>query len=424
VIGRARSTIREYPRQFWVLFVSELINAAGAGLIFPFLSLYLSRQLNFSMTDVGIFFGLYAVVSTVSQLAGGSLVDRIGRKPVMLFSMFGNAVGVLSIGLGGPLMSAPGALRLAVIAVIITVLGLTGAAFGPAVNAMVADLVESQKRSQAYGLLRVVQNLGIAIGPALGGLIATHSSYLLLFVISAVASAIYGIMIALFVRETLPKGSPAAQEAFGKQSGAGMGDVLRDRVFMLFTCLSLATLISYSQMTTTLPVYLNRSFGVSEQWFGLLMSLNATMVVLFQFPVTRIISRYTRSVMMALGAVFYALGFGVFAEGPLWASMGALPFFFLAQAILTTGEMICVPVSQAFAADIAPQDMRGRYMGVFGLAYTAGYGLGPMLGGLVMDHLGSQYIWYGAFISCLLLALGFLAMSGQVKKRLAGVQQV
>ena len=405
-----------------MLFVSELINSAGAGLVFPFLSLYLSRHLNFSMTDVGMFFGLYAVISTVSQLAGGALVDRIGRKPVMLFSMFGNAVAVLGFGLGGPLMSVPGALRLAVIAVIITALGLTGAAFGPAVNAMVADLVESQKRSQAYGLLRVVQNLGVAIGPAVGGLIATHSSYLVLFVISAVASAIYGVMIAVFIRETLPKQAPADQAA-AKQKGASMWDVLRDRVFILFTLLSTATVISYSQMTTTLPVYLNRSFGVSEQWFGLLMSLNAMMVVLFQFPISRITSRYGRSVMMAVGAVFYAVGFGVFAEGPLWALLGALPFFFLAQAILTVGEMIIVPVSQAFAADIAPEDMRGRYMGVFGLAYTAGFGLGPMLGGLVMDHLGGQYIWYGAFASCMLLGLGFLAMSGQIKKRLAAAGQ-
>ena len=405
-----------------MLFVSELINSAGAGLVFPFLSLYLSRHLNFSMTDVGMFFGLYAVISTVSQLAGGALVDRIGRKPVMLFSMFGNAVAVLGFGLGGPLMSVPGALRLAVIAVIITALGLTGAAFGPAVNAMVADLVESQKRSQAYGLLRVVQNLGVAIGPAVGGLIATHSSYLVLFVISAVASTIYGVMIAVFIRETLPKQAPADQAA-AKQKGASMWDVLRDRVFILFTLLSTATVISYSQMTTTLPVYLNRSFGVSEQWFGLLMSLNAMMVVLFQFPISRITSRYGRSVMMAVGAVFYAVGFGVFAEGPLWALLGALPFFFLAQAILTVGEMIIVPVSQAFAADIAPEDMRGRYMGVFGLAYTAGFGLGPMLGGLVMDHLGGQYIWYGAFASCMLLGLGFLAMSGQIKKRLAAAGQ-
>lgn len=422
MIERVRSTILEYPRQFWVLFVSELINSAGAGLVFPFLSLYLSRHLNFSMTDVGMFFGLYAVISTFSQLAGGSLVDRIGRKPVMLFSMFGNAVAVLGFGLGGPLMSAPGALRLGVIAVIITALGLTGAAFGPAVNAMVADLVESQKRSQAYGLLRVVQNLGIAIGPAVGGLIATHSSYLLLFAISAVASAIYGVMIALYIRETLPKRALGAQTAV-QPKGAGMGDVLRDRVFMLFTLLSMAVLLSYSQMTTTLPVYLNRGFAVSEQWFGLMMSLNAGMVVLFQFSVTRITSRYGRSVMMALGAVFYALGFGLFAGGSLWTLIGALPFFFLAQAVLTTGEMIIVPVSQAFAADIAPQDMRGRYMGVFGLAYTAGYGLGPMLGGLVMDQLGGQYIWYAAFASCMLLGLGFLAMTGPINKRLAAAGQ-
>jgi MFS family permease len=409
-----------------VLFTSELINSAGAGLVFPFLSLYLSRQLNFSMTDVGVFFGLYAVISTVSQLAGGSLVDRIGRKPVMLFSMFGNALAMLGFGLGGSLMSAPGALRLLVIGVIITAMGLTGAAFGPAVNAMVADLVESQKRSEAYGLLRVVQNLGVAIGPAVGGLIATHSSYLVLFVISALASAVYGLMIVLFIRETLPKkssqpgGAPVVQpSAPVAPGGAGFLDVLRDRVFMLFTVLCLAGIVTYSQMTTTLPVYLNRSFGVSEQWFGLLMSLNAGMVVLLQFPITRITSRYSRSLMMAVGAALYAVGFGVFAV------TGALPFFFLAQAVLTSGEMITVPVMQAFVADIAPEHMRGRYMSIAGLAYTAGYGLGPMLGGMVMDRLGGQYIWYGSFVLCLLLALGFLAMSGPVKKRLsAAVQRV
>ena len=81
--------------------------------------------------------------------------------------------------------------------------------------------------------------------------------------------------------------------------------------------------------------------------------------------------------------------------------------------------MIIVPVSQAFAAEIAPEDMRGRYMGVFGLVYTAGFGLGPLAGGLVMDQLGGQYIWYATFASCLLLGLGFLAMDGQIKRRLA-----
>jgi MFS family permease len=111
MIARVRTNWKEYPRQFWTLFLGTLINATGNGLVFPFVSLYLARQLGFSMTDVGIIFAANAAVSMISQVVGGALVDRVGRKPIMMFSLFGSGVGIMTMGVAGAVASTTGSAR-------------------------------------------------------------------------------------------------------------------------------------------------------------------------------------------------------------------------------------------------------------------------------------------------------------------------
>jgi len=413
MLARVRAAWDEYPRQFWTLFGGTLINSLGSGLIMPFLSLYLTGRLGFSMTEVGLLFVIYAVISAVAGLAAGPLVDRLGRRPIMLFSLFGGALATLGLGMGSLPTFGSGLARLGWLVVVIPLAGLTGSAFTPAANAMVADLVGREQRAQAYGLLRVVQNLGIAIAPALGGLIAARS-YLALFAMAAFASALYGLIALLHLHETRPQTADEGQAASPDAlSARGMGSILRDRVFLLFGGLCLLWQVVYAQMNTTLPVYLDRSFGVSAQWYGLLMSLNATMVVLFQFPITRLTARRSRAAMMAVGMAFFAVGFGSFGF------VRALPLFFVAQAVWTIGEMIVMPVSQAFVADIAPETLRGSYMGLFGLTWVLGYGLGPLLGGGLMDTVGGKYIWYAAFVLNMVALAGFLLLERRMKQRAA-----
>jgi len=414
LLARARAVQQEYPRQFWVLFFGSLINNAGSGLVFPFLSLYLTRQLKFSMIEVGIAYAAFAVTSVISQVAGGSLADCWGRKPVMLVGLLGSAAGTLLFACTSLLDLSSTAQRWGWVAVIVLVMGLTNSAFGPAANAMIADLVGGEKRQQAYGLLRVVQNLGLSIGPAVGGFIA-HFSYFALFSVAAASSLLYSLVLALYSRETRPQAArPEVSAASVPAAGAGFRHVLVDWSFMAFCGLVFISQVVYSQMNTTLPVYLNRDFGVSEQWYGLLMSLNALLVVLFQFPLTRHTSRVDKSVMMALGNGFYAIGFGMFAF------ISGMPLFFLAQATWTLGEMLAVPVAQALVADFAPEVMRGRYMGVYGVATAFAFGLGPLLGGMLMDGLGGRYIWYAAILLDGLVLLGFLALRDVFKRRAMG----
>jgi oligosaccharide:H+ symporter len=283
LLRQARSFWVEYPRQYWILFFGAFINSAGAGLVFPFLSLYLTKKLKFSMTEVGISFAFFAVMSVISQVMGGVLADRWGRKPVMLISLLGGAAGILLLGVNGLVDISQVWVRWGWVMLVVVVMGLTNGAYGPAVNAMVADLIEGSKRQQAYGLLRVVQNLGISIGPAIGGFIA-NISYFILFVVSAATAVLYSLILALMIQETRPQAAPAQPAAKSiLVTAPGFRQIFLDSPFISFCLLIIVSQVVYSQMNTTLPVFLNKDFGVTEQWYGLLMSLNAFLVVLLQF---------------------------------------------------------------------------------------------------------------------------------------------
>ena len=410
MVSRFRDQLSEYPSQFWTLFWGSLIFAAGNGLIFPFLSLYLTGPLSFSMTEVGFMFVAVAVIGAVSQVVGGVLVDRIGRKPIMLFGLVGEAVSAAAMGFSGTILAdASGPIRLLVISILVLLFGLTYGVYSPAANAMVADLIVTEKRTKAYSLLRIVQNVGIAVGPAIGGFIATRS-YLVLFLCAAFGSLAYVIITAFFIQETLPtREANSLSKADQGSDDAGFGPVFANNIFIIFCSLYLLSILVYTQMNTTLPVYLKQDFGVNESDYGLLMSLNAAMVVLFQFPLSNWINRYEKGLMMAAGVLLFGIGFGMFAF------VATLPLFFVAQAVWTVGEMVTSPISQAFAADIAPISMRGRYLGFYALIWGVASGIGPLLGGLVMDRIGGRFIWYAAIFINLLVMTGFLLFNHKMK---------
>ena len=345
------------------------------------------------MTTIGLLFTLTGPISFFSQVVGGSLTDRWGRRTMMAISLFASGLVMLGFGLVDSLTS---------LIFLLVLNGIFGPLFGPASNAMVADIIKPRKRGQAYGLLRVVMNVGAAIGPSVGGFIATRS-YFVLFFSAALASLLYFSIVVAFIRETKPQRSTTLEER-GEQAREGWNVVLRDIPFLIFCFINMLTCLVYSQMNTTFPVYLKENSGIGEAQYGQLMALNAMMVVLLQFPITRLIDRYGRMQMqmMALGAFLYALGFGVIGF------VDTLPLFASSVVIWTLGEMVIAPVSTVLVADMAPETMRGRYMAVFGLTWGIGYGLGPTLGGAIMDNLGGRYIWHASLILGSMAAAAFL----------------
>ncbi|MBI2845585.1 MAG: MFS transporter [Chloroflexi bacterium] len=397
MIKRARNTFREYPFQFWVLFLGRFISAAGGSLVWPFMTIYLRQKFDIPLSTVGTLFAIWALVGLGSTAFAGPFVDRVGRRWALVGTMAMSAPIMLGLGLANSLE-------------IIFLLFLVSAVFDPfsgtASNAMIADLVESERRSRAYALLRMIANLGVAIGPAIGGFLATRS-YLLSFLGAAAADAVVFVIALLFIRETKPL--VVAHPGETKGEGIGYGPVLRDYQFLaLCGAYSLVT-IAYAQMMLFLPVYMKESFTIPESQWGLIMATNAAMVVFFQFSITRIMDRYRRPIALAWGGFFTAMGVGSVALG------NSFPLFLLSMVILTIGEMIIIPTSQAYVADLAPVTMRGRYMGVFGLTWGVGFGLGPVLGGSLSDSFGQVTIWYFGLTMGLASALAFLVMAAKVR---------
>ncbi|GAH28969.1 unnamed protein product, partial [marine sediment metagenome] len=260
---------------------------------------------------------------------------------------------------------------------------------------------------------RIIHNLGIVIGPVIGGLLIAKISYLILFIIAAITSFIYFFVILFFIKETKPEKQEVYKERLATLSNKegnsnllseGYKKILNDRIFVYFCLVTILVSVVYSQMTTTFPVYMNENFGILEDKYGLIMALNASMVVLLQYPITRIISKYKKTTIMALGAFLYAIGFGSIGLS------NSFLLFAINMAILTVGEMVIIPVNTSFVADISPEDMRGRYMGVLGIANMLGWGIGPIIGGLSIDKVGGNFIWLIIFILGLISSAGYLSL--------------
>jgi len=164
-------------------------------------------------------------------------------------------------------------------------------------------------------------------------------------------------------------------------------------------------------MNTTLGVYLRNVHGIPESGYGWILSLNAAMVVLFQFPITRRIEKRPPMRMMALGAALLAIGFA------MYRFFAAYVMFLTAMAVITLGEMVMVPVSNALVFQFAPQEMRGRYSYVYGLSWGISFAAGPVLAGLIMDNLDPNLLWYACGILGLVATLGFLALNRRSRPR-------
>ena len=178
---------------------------------------------------------------------------------------------------------------------------------------------------------------------------------------------------------------------------------------MLFIGACILMGLVYMNMNTTLGVYLRDSQGIPTSGYGFILSLNAAMVVLFQFPITRKIENYPPMLMMALGTALYAIGFA------MYGFVSQYTLFLLAMVIITLGEMLVAPVSQALTAQLAPEDMRGRYMAVFGFYWGIPFADGPLLAGILMDSGASTTLWYLVGIIGFLAALCFVWLNRQVQ---------
>jgi MFS family permease len=363
-------------------------------MLYPFFALYLTQKFDIGMSVVGILFAVFSVSGFVGSALGGALTDRMGRKGVILFSLVLSALSALGMGF------AP---TLGIFIAVSVIVGTLSSIGGPAHEAVVADLLPEGKRAEGYGIIRVIFNLAVILAPAAAGLLIARS-YLLLFIVDAVISLIAAAIVLLALPETKPAAHPSAVPETMSQSFAGYRRVLKDGPFVAFVLVSVMMTLVYMNMNTTLGVFLRDFHGIPEISYGSLISLNAAIVVLFQFWTARRLEKYKPMLMMALGTALYAFGFAMYGFTSTYA------FFIVAMVIITIGEMIVSPFQQSLVASFAPEEMRGRYMAIAGLSWGISFAVGPYLAGLIMDHLNPNLLWIASGIIGLLAVSGFIVL--------------
>ena len=361
--------LKALPRPAWILFFGTFLNKFGAFVI-PFLVLYMTRQ-GYSTGEAALAIGAYGAGNLVASGLGGYLADRIGRRKTIALSMFCGALAMVLLSQARSLYS---------ILWLTALTGLTGECYRPASSALLADLVPAGQRVTAYAAYRWAFNAGWAFGPAMAGFLAEHS-FFWLFIGDALTSVLFGI-VAWFA---LPHGVRSAQEESGWPEA--LKDFARNRKFHRVLLASLAIAPVFFQMSSTYGLHVT-GLGLSSTTYGALLSLNGVLVVCFELFLTTYTRRFPARQTMAAGYVLIGTGFG------LNAFAGSAPAFAFAMTIFTIGEMVAMPVSSAYIADLAPAHMRGRYMGMFGFAWSLALLGGPALGILVYAH-SPLALWLG-----------------------------
>ena len=396
---RMQELYREFPPPFWTLTAATFIDRVGGALLYPFFALYFTGRFGVGMTEVGILFGLYAVSSFVGQLIGGTFSDRFGRRSILIFSLITTSTSTLLLGMVDSLM---------LFYVLVIFVGLIVESGQPARQAMVADLLPEEKRAEGYAIMRVVFSLAVAIGPAIGAFLVSQS-YMALFVADAVISMAAAIVVWRFMPETKPEAKESQTAESGDSGSSGYRAILRDRIFMLYLGAGMLVSLIGMNLFTTLGVYLRDGFGVPGQEYGLLLSMNAILVVVFQLPIGRRAEGFPPMLMMAVGSVLYGLGFGMFAF------VSTTLLFVAAMIVLTFGEMILMPVSQSLVARFAPEDMRGRYMAIYGVSWSLPFAFGPLLAGLVMDNGDPRMLYWISGLLGLLAAAAYVGLHTKMR---------
>ncbi len=375
-------------RDILSLTFARLIMAFGYSVAFPFLSIYLYEVKHLSMSLIGSMLGISTIFGIIGRVLGGVLSDYFGSKNVLVYSFLIRSIIFLLISL---IITYNLDYRL-----FIPILILNSLFFNinmSNMDTLVAQLSKEDERNFAYSINRVGINLGWALGPGIGGIIATKS-FALLFFISFFATLFSSIIMQLTI--------PNVKKTSSKFEFP-LKDILDNRTFLLFSIYSIGFFITMSQLISTLSVYATNYINISKNELGIIYAINGLLVVFLQIPISNYIEKIDEKRALILGTFFYFIGYFTIGFTQNFNHL------IISVIIITIAEMFAVPSFQTIASILANKNKIGSFLGFFGLFQSLGWAVGPLLGGFAMDLFKSYYILIWAFlgsfslITCILL---------------------
>jgi len=398
---KAWRDLKGMPRGVWVLFATTLVNRAGT-MVLPFLVLYLTRDLGFTTGQSGAVLGLYGAGALVSAALSGRLSDVLGPMHVIRDSLFAT---------GAILLVFPFARTFPSVVAMTLALSFVAEAFRPASMAVVADLVKHGQRKPAFALTRLAINLGMSVGPALGGYLATVS-FKFLFVVNGSSSILAGLVLLLALRRAPIHHVRAGSEPDGPVALPSKRAWADPRLLFFVAAIFPVALVFFQHMSS-MPLYLVRDLNLSAIDYGLLFTINTLLIVALEVPINSATSHWSHRKTLALGAFLSAAGFGALAFAwDFWSVTATV-------VVWTFGEMFFFPSMAAYASDIAPAARRGEYMGLTQMAMSLAFAIGPWAGTAVLGAFGGKTLWLGAFAIGLVATAMMLRMPDNAPAHMA-----
>lgn len=402
-IEELKTYINRFDRRLWLLALGWIASAFGFSISIPFIALYFHSELGMSLVEIGVFFGVTAVIRASTQALAGEISDRLGRYSLMVMAQlirtlifFATALAIYYDASFWTLGS------------LLILNAIFGAMFQPAAQAAVADLIEPENRTDAYAIVRIAGNFGWAFGPGIGGFVAA-SSYSILFIISGCMTLISSLIIGTYLR--------GLKKRHNNDSPFKIKDMFTykgNETVLKFTFFIFIIYLVFAQLIAPFSLYSVDLIGISKAQLGILFMLNGLMVAFFQLPTTQLLKRFRLTSQLALGAIIFACGY-------LMVGLSAsFVLFIISMILITCGENCVSPPALALTANLAPEGRTGRYMGIYGFAVTFGWSMGPIIGNTLLDMLKPNYILAWGVISLLAIssAIGFKSMARLIPNNL------
>jgi predicted MFS family arabinose efflux permease len=364
--------LRGLPADVWIITVTTLVNRVGM-MALPFLVLYLTRHLHISAAMAGLAISAYGVGGLITQPIAGRLADRLGPYTVIR----------ASLGLSGVLLLLfPLARSVSLVFALTFLWAVIADAARPATASALTGTVAPEQRKAAIALNRLAINLGMSVGPAVGGFLA-QASFPLLFVVDGLTSLAAATLLSVLLwARHQSKGAPSERRAEQKTVSSG-SVVWRDRAALMLFVVSLITNVVFSQHQGAMPLYLVRDLHYRESFYGGLFALNTLIIVAIEVPLNMWMAHWPARSAMTLATVLIAIGFGALGLAHAPVTIAITVVFW------TFGEMVFFPTSFAYVAELAPAGRTGEYMGAFASTFSLALIVGPWLGAAMLDQIGA-----------------------------------
>lgn len=393
IVRLYRDAYSGLPSQSWILFAVLLVNASGWMVLF-FLSLYLTRQLGYSIAQAGRAISVFGLGSLAGTYLGGWLSDRIGSTNVQKLSLFFCGVFYIILGQLHSLWS---------IYSMIFILALASGLMFPANATSMARLCPPEVTTKGFALNRLANNIGATIGPAVGGMLALRNYVLLFWVDGLTCLAAFIVFILLWKRP-----EEHLRVVAGEENPSGRSP-WRDVPFLLLLPIIVIWGAIFFQLIATFPLYMREVYGLAENRIGQLIIINTLMIITLEMILIHWIGKRPLTRFIAISFFLTGLGFALMplGRGFLYAA--------LTVAVWTTGEMLSMPLLGSLIAVRAGPGSQGRYMGLFTFSFSLSMIIGPMVGTAVYDAYGPAALWYGCGVLGLLLTVAFSLLSSSLE---------